>query len=180
MNATQSTGLVHDAPTVSRILGLPFESKGPAPAAIGFVTFYDPGWSILYLRHFVVKKRSKFSPQTWYDDEPFAKLAELPGYRQLRMTPVPGSFGKTFAEQRALLRADEEIPSARAVVMGMVLHFLTTHERLFPNHWVRCSDKDSDGDRVYVGGFDRDGLSVSSDWDDYRDSGIGLASSRKF
>jgi hypothetical protein len=66
----------------------------------GYVTFFDPGWSIVSLR-FAVSGKGIFYPQNWHANEPFAKL-EGPRYRQLQMTAVSDSFGKTFAEQTAL------------------------------------------------------------------------------
>lgn len=38
---------------------------------------------------------------------------------------------------------------------------------------------DSDGNRVNLGNFDEDGLSVYNNWDDNRNSNIGLSSSRQ-
>ncbi len=39
---------------------------------------------------------------------------------------------------------------------------------------------DSDGNRVNLGNFDGDGLNVNNNWDDNRNSNLGLASSRNF
>jgi hypothetical protein len=146
----------------------------------GFVTFFDPGWSIVRLRAAVAKQGTIFYSQSWYDREPFANLDESPRYRQLRMTAAPDSFCRTFAEQQTLLPADEEIPSARVVVMGMVIHFLATGERLFADDWVRCVDKDSHGDRVRVGDSIAGGLGVRRVWDGSHDSRLGLSAARKF
>jgi hypothetical protein len=187
MNTTQNTSAPsYNAVDVSQLLLSPTSEFNlgmhpfcPSPLR-GFVTFYDPGWSIVGLRNAVAKKGSIFYPQSWYHTEPFASHYGPPRYRQLRMTAVPDSFNKTFVEQQAVLPIDEEIPFARVVVMGMVIQFLATGERLFPEYWVRCNDQGSDGRRVSVGGFDRDGLIVRTGWDGYRDSGIGLASARKF
>lgn len=38
---------------------------------------------------------------------------------------------------------------------------------------------DSDGNRVNLGNFDEDGLNVNNNWDDNRNSNIGLSSSRQ-
>jgi len=53
-------------------------SAAPSPLAEldGFVTFFDPGWSILHLREAVGAKGMSFYPQNWYDNEPFAKTRE--------------------------------------------------------------------------------------------------------
>lgn len=65
------------------------------------------------------------------------------------------------------------------MVYAIIGHYLATGERLFENICVRCSNLNSDGHRVYVGYFDRDGLNVYY-WDDLRFDYFGLASSRKF
>jgi hypothetical protein len=96
------------------------------------------------------------------------------------MVPVPDSFDKILIEQKALLPTEEEIPSARVVVMGIVIHFLASGERLFPKCCLRCAELTSNDSRVNVGRFDSDGFYVSHYWDDLRGDFLGLASSRKF
>ena len=187
MNATQNTTTpAYEAVHVAGLLGFmlpvsrPSDVQPRGPQCLpGFVTFYDPGWSIVRLRDAVAKKGTIFFPQDWYDYEPFAQFDEQPRYRQLRMKALPGSFGKSFMEQQLLLPTDEVVPSARVVVMRMVIHFLATDERVFPNYSVRCIDQDLDGDRVNVGHFDADGLLVYRFWDDYNNSILGLSDSRK-
>jgi len=186
MNAIHAP--VYDVRTVEKLLNFQysvaeFDSIGKPPDALpGFVTFFDPGWSIAQLRKEVADRATIFYPQDWYNNLSFAKLEEPSRYRQLQMDAVKDSFGRNFAEQQSLLSPDDEIPTARVVVMGMVIHFLATGERLFPNCCVRCADETSSDYRyrVLVGYFDRGGLDVHSCWDDGRDSGVGLASSRKF
>ena len=187
MNATQNKSAPSwGALRVGNLLGFAITSMKPVPLDIqptplqGFVTFFDPGWSILRLREAVANKGTILYPQTWYDDEPFALLEEPPRYRQLRMTAVPDSLDKTFTEQQALVPADEEIPTARVVIMGMVIHFLANGERLFPDSYVRCADKTSDVFRVRVGDFDSYGFFVDYYWDDVRYSVLGLTAARKF
>jgi hypothetical protein len=182
MNVTQKiVAPSYAAGRVIRFLELAIQPCGLQPKPLpGFVTFYDPGWSIVRLRSVDTKKGTIFYPQTWYDNEPFATFEEPARYRQLRMAAVPDSFDKNFKEQQALLPADEEVPSARVVVMGMVIHFLATDERLFPNVWVRCIDNDSDGLRIYVDPFRPDGLRIYGGWHVSRGGDLGLASSRKF
>ena len=38
---------------------------------------------------------------------------------------------------------------------------------------------DSDGNRVYLGNFDADGLNVNNNWDDNRNGNIGLSGARQ-
>jgi hypothetical protein len=176
---------VYDARRVAELLGLQFSEEelnafGTLPESLeDFVTFFDPGWSLLRLRETVAGKGTIFYPQSWYNTQDFVTLEGPPRYRQLRMEAMKDSFDKTFADQQKLLLPDEEVPLTRVVVMGMVLHFLVAKERLFPTSYVRCQDKASGGDRVSVGHFDGAGLHVHSDWDDNPDSSIGLASARK-
>jgi hypothetical protein len=184
MNATENgLALSYDAVDVARFLGFKNAEAarrmfGAPPAAIpGFITFFDCGLTINILR---LQFGEMFYNQTWYDTEAFAKLVEAPRYRQLRMTAVPDSFDTTFVEQQELLPIDEEVPSPRVVVMGMVIHFLATGERLHPDYWVRCIETDSDGYRVDIGYFDADGLRVGRDRDDHRGEELGLSSARKF
>jgi hypothetical protein len=97
------------------------------------------------------------------------------------MQAVKNSFRKTFMEQRKLLLPYEEVPFARVVVMGMVIHFLKTGEHLFSSQWVCCGDMISICSHTVIGAFGGDGLDVGAedDWDDYPNSGIGLSVSRK-
>jgi hypothetical protein len=176
---------VYDAATVAKFLRIDSTAEqlaafGPPPEPFpGYVTFFDPGWSIRSLRAADYGERLFVYPLSLYYAFEFARKVERPRYRQLRMEAVPGSFGKTFFEQQKLLPQDEEIPLPRVVVMGMVVHFLASRQRLFPSYWVRCHVVASRGDRVHLGRFEGPILYVSVDRDDYRSPRIGLASSRK-
>lgn len=177
---------VHDARQVNELFSLGYTEEqltafGPPPDSLpGFLTFFDPGWDILRLRTHCKDKGRIFYSQDWYDGQEFAKKQEEPRYRQIRMEAVAGSFNKTFDTQKALLPDTEEIPLVRQVVMGMVVHFLRTEQRMFPTYYVRCLDKVSDGVRVSVGNFDVKGLHVAVSWDDNRNDLLGLSSARKF
>jgi hypothetical protein len=179
------TALVYDAQRVAELLSINYSAEelaafGLAPAPLeGFVTFFDPGRSILRLREAVKRKGTLFYRQSWYEREAFAQREDEPHYRQLRMEAVQSSFRKTFAEQQAPLPAGEEVPTARTAVMGMVLHFLATDGQLFPECYARCADQVSLGSRVGVGYFDGSGLCVSTLWVGDRFSNVGLASAWK-
>ena len=178
---------VYDAARVAALLGIEYSAKqfaafGPPPDPLeGFITFFDPGWSILRLREAVAGKGSTiFFPQSWYDTEPFAQLEDKARYRQVLSEPLSASFRKTFAEQQTLLANDEEVPLARVVGVGVVAHFLATGRRLFADCYVRTGDRFSDGYRVLVGYFDRDGLDVyDACWGGSRHDNVWLAVSRK-
>ena len=126
-----------------------------------------------------VSNQRLFYNQDWYNKEAFAKDRGEVAWHLVRKTPVPNSTSKTWPEQQVLLAKNEETPTARVMVYAIIGHFLVTGERLFERIYVRCSDVDSYGGRVFVGLFGADGLSVKNYWDDDRDDGIGLASARK-
>ncbi len=136
--------------------------------------------SILDVRGKVDSKLFCSHGDAWYNKQVFAKEKGEISWQLVKKTPVENSVSKTWNEQQALLSKDEEMPSARIVVYTTIGHFLVTNEWLFKNIYVRCSDLDSDGHRVYVGNFDSGRLYIDSVWDDYRDDNLGLASSRKF
>lgn len=114
----------------------------------------------------------------WYNKEAFAKERGQIEWRLVRKTPVPDSTSKTWGEQQALLGEADETPTAQVMAYTIIGHFLASGERLFENIYVRCSDVDSVGDRVYVGYFDAGGLDVSY-WRDGRSDDVGLGSARK-
>src|ERR1041384_6771422 len=94
--------VVHDAAKVLKLLGerrkkrtTPLDS--PPEPRNGYVTFFDPGWSILRLRDAVEDKGQIFFPQRWYNNQAFARAKEEPCYRHLRLEAVKDSFGKSFA-----------------------------------------------------------------------------------
>ena len=146
----KTAGPTYDAAAVSSFFGLQYPKQGlrqfitpPIPLP-GFLTFFDPGWTLLRLRRFGRKKGIPF-PQKWYEHEPFAKVHARPCYRHLRVAPVSGSLGKTFTFQQDGLLAGEVIPRVRVVITAMLVHFLATGERLYRPEKVRCIDTTAAG-----------------------------------
>ncbi|HET9285310.1 MAG TPA: hypothetical protein VFR24_25435 [Candidatus Angelobacter sp.] len=135
--------------------------------------------SVLEIRGKVPRNERLFYDQSWYNKESFAKDRGEVGWQLIRKTPVPNSTSKTWPEQQALLSQDEETPTARVMVYTVIGHYLATGERLFESIYVRCSDVDSDGLRVFVGNFDAGGLRVLSNWDGLRFGFLGVSSARK-
>jgi hypothetical protein len=116
----------------------------------------------------------------WWDAQAFATTERVPPrWYLLRKEPVPGSFNKTWKEQQLLLPADEETPRTCEVIYGMLLHFLVTGERFFPDCYVRTADVDVGGGRVGIGVFGAGGLSVYNYWDDDRHDDLGVAARRQ-
>ncbi len=135
--------------------------------------------SVLDVRGKAERKLFYSHEDAWYNKQAFAKDRGETRWMLVRKTPVDNSMSKTWDEQQALLGKDNETPTVQVMVYTIIGHYLNTGERLFENVYVRCSDVDSDGDRVYVGTFDSNGLSVDNYWDDNRSSRIGLSSARK-
>jgi hypothetical protein len=114
----------------------------------------------------------------WHNRESFANDKKVRvRWHLLRKEPVPESHDKTYDEQTALLKEEEEVPFACEMTYMIILYWLTHRERLLRDVYVRCQDKESDGDRVIVGDFDSAGFGVSLFWDDGRRGDLGLASS---
>lgn len=119
----------------------------------------------------------------WYGaaSEQFARSKVKAGWQLVRKNPVPDSTSKTWDEQNQLLGQDDQVPSASVLAQAILIHYLETGERLFETIYVRVSDVDSGGNRVYLGSFDEGGLRVDGYWGGYRRRrGLGLSSSRKF
>jgi hypothetical protein len=150
----------------------------PPPALPDYVTFFDPGYSIARLE---VSYEGMFPAifstfnstwRTWDADEDFMHWKDAPCYRQLRMKPLDQSHS-----QCVLPSGSEELPSARAVVMGMVLCQKLTYRRLFPRRYIRCANVLPNGNHVHVGVFHRTGFEIREFPDD-TDMPVGLAPCR--
>ena len=127
-----------------------------------------------------VKSKKVFCQQDdWYDTHPFSSDKGYVEWHLVRKTPVDDSTGKTWDEQQSLLGDNEETPKFQVLIYAVVGHFLATGEKLFENEnmYVRCSDFDSDGDRVFLR-FCSGGLDVGSD-DAARRDVLAASSSRK-
>ncbi|MFW0862002.1 MAG: hypothetical protein ACKKL6_00220 [Candidatus Komeilibacteria bacterium] len=115
----------------------------------------------------------------WFESQAFAQESSEPQWCLIQKTPVKDSTFKNWKEQQALLLKNDETPPAHIMVYTIIGHYLNTKERIFENIWVRTSSVDSDGYRVVVGAFDSGGLNVDYDWDDNRNSYLGVSSARK-
>lgn len=122
-----------------------------------------------------------YTPDAWYFKEKFATETTCdPRWYLLHTSIVPKSENKLFDEQKAMLPAEYEVPSAIAEVSKDLLVFKSTGVYANPSRYGRCMDVGSDGSRVRVGCFDADGLNVSYCRDDDRYDIIGVSASRKF
>jgi len=146
----------------------------------GVYRFFDPGIPLVVLRNLpIVRQKKLVDTQNWYDRYDWAKREDAPQERTLRI-PVEGSFKKTFPNQEKLLTADEEVASTRSVATFLVISALSTGERLLPDRYVRCTDKDSGDNRAYVGMFGAYGFNVRDYyWDDRCYENLGVAATQK-
>lgn len=135
--------------------------------------------SILGVRGKVERNLFYSHDDAWYNKQAFANDNGEIGWQLIRKEPIANSTSKTWYEQQALLSQDEEVPKAQVMVYSIIGHYLATGERLFESLYVRCSDLDSDGSRVYVGYFGTRGLDVDYCSDDCRSVPLGLAAARK-
>jgi hypothetical protein len=188
---------------VAPLLGITYTDEeraawGTPPKPVpGFLTFFDPGWSIARLENAVAGREKSFTDTTlppqklftdttiaphWYIKRPFAKLEEAATYRQLKIEAAEGSFKKSLQDQKACLLPGEEMALARVVVIGAVVHWLIAGFRLLGGETepkLRCLDLDH-GDRVTVGPFASFGLCLSSEQDNDGHHSMGLAVCRKW
>lgn len=156
---------------VHQLFGLvgPYDPPPPPVPQVGYLTYWDPGVSIQRLRE---KHRHLFYPNDFLASAKFAKETDSWRWRQLRLDPIEPDL--TFPEQEKQLANGDKPAAARELVTFLVLHFLTTGERLDLDRW-RCQDIVPSGKRVIVGPFSPMGLDIGS-VPDYRTSpGIALS-----
>ena len=122
-----------------------------------------------------------YAPSAWYSEQKFAKETTMDfRWYLLHQNIVPKSEDKTYGEQKAMLTADYEVPSAITEVTKDLLVFRKTGNFVNQSRYARCECVTSDGYRVSAGSFGGHGLLVCSYWDGYRYYRIGVAASRKF
>ena len=122
-----------------------------------------------------------YAPSAWYSNEKFAKETTMSfRWYLLHQNIVPKSEDKTYGDQKAMLTADYEVPSAVTEVTKDLLIFRKTGNFVNSSRYARCECVTSDGFRVIVGYFDGNGLVVDNYWVDDRYYSVGLAASRKF
>lgn len=119
----------------------------------------------------------------WYAEgkEKFARddVVKAGEWLMVRKEPYPDSRRKNWDEQKNLLTEVEHVPNAPEVSYAITAYFKVRGVYLLKGVYVRTSSVDADGDRVFVGRFDADGLSVGNDWGDGRRGIFGVSSYRK-
>jgi hypothetical protein len=98
------------------------------------------------------KPRFEWYENAWYSNETFATKETLQcrWYLLLRDI-VPGSEGKEYDEQVAMLPKEYEVPSAVAETAKDLFVFQKTGKHANPYRFARTADLDSDRDQVCVG-----------------------------
>ncbi len=123
---------------------------------------------------------ASYISDSWYSEEKFvAETTMSLRWYLLHTNIVPKSEDKTFDEQKAMLPAEYEVPSAIAEVSKDLLVFKKTGVYANSSRYGWCIDLFSGGCRVRVGIFIVDGLHVNGFGDESRDHSIGVATSRK-
>ncbi|KKT28275.1 hypothetical protein A3G55_02855 [Candidatus Giovannonibacteria bacterium RIFCSPLOWO2_12_FULL_44_25] len=117
----------------------------------------------------------------WYSEQKFARETTMSfRWYLLHQNIVPKSEDKTYDDQKAMLTADYEVPSAVTESTKDLLVFRKTGNFVNSSRYARCECVASVGRRVDVGYFGESGLVVYSYWGGGHRCGIGLAASRKF
>lgn len=175
----RTSGIVYDAPTVSRILGLPVECNEPVPqAADGEIVVYYGGWDLKQLRTSAAGKKRMWQDQNWY--EKYGWKAE-PGYYRL-LLPVPNSNLKTWSDQLSHLASINTAwqPSPVCIAAtALLVHLTETGNDLLKNNWCRCMEALPRGFHAGLGV--REGRVRVDDryWDDYPSDYVFLGAARK-
>lgn len=119
-----------------------------------------------------------YTPNSWYNKQTFAaETAKLRWYLFLASI-VPNSINRHWGDQKSMLPADYEVPTAIEEVSKDILAYRKTGVYLNPNVYARVSNTASSGGRVCVGYFFGDRLSIY-DWNGRGYSNVGLSASRK-
>lgn len=121
-----------------------------------------------------------YAPSAWYSEQKFAKETTMDfRWYLLHQNIVPKSEDKTFDEQKTMLTADYEVPSAITEVVKDLLIFRKTGNFANQSRYARCECVTSDGGRVDVGMFSEEGLYIDGCWGVASYGDVGIAASRK-
>lgn len=146
----------------------PYEpAEAPIPTK-GYVTWWDPGLSVLTLAK---KQPGLFCRMRSLDSERFAKDSDSWKWRQWRVDPIEP--GLTFPEQQKQLKTGDDPATARELAVYLALVFLTTGEK-FDLERLRCKDTLPNGQRMTVW-FSPMGFDFASVSDAWKSPGIGLS-----
>lgn len=97
----------------------------------------------------------------------------------MKKEPVRDSEERTWFDQINLLSSVELVPSAVEFSWFITTYFDVFGIRLFKRTYVRTSSGDATIGRIYVGGFDSEGLNIDYVYDSDRHDNVGLCASRR-
>jgi hypothetical protein len=118
------------------------------------------------------------SDESWWADYPIAQIPGQVRKLALRISLVPGSLNKTWEEQKTFIGENEEVPSARDVVDGVVQYYRESGKRIFDGVGVRTSSTFDSSSHAAVG-YLYTHLMVNYSWDNDRSSNLGVAVCRE-
>ena len=107
-------------------------------------------------------------------DSPFVKVKELKDrgisssyWALITRDMIPNSRNKKFSDQQCLLKKHYAVPKALELATGVLMHYVQTGEKLYPdqpNTYSRCQEMDSTGYLVVVGSLGSSGLLISNSY----------------
>jgi hypothetical protein len=96
-----------------------------------------------------------FYNQDWYVKEEFATRTALDGrWHLLRKEVLEEMRAKRPEEIEKELSSDEGFPTAVTCAFAFLAYWVVTGEKLWTHDFLWCSDRDHNGDRVYVGRYE--------------------------
>lgn len=100
------------------------------------------------------KNEPCFYNQDWYIKEAFANSTFKLGWYLISKSIINETRGVSIQNITKLESINQGFPSAVLITYYFYLYFFhTKKEILFQNDYVWCSDKDSNGDQIYVGKY---------------------------
>jgi hypothetical protein len=169
-----NAGIVYDAATTSRFLGLPAAWSEPVPqAAKGEIVVYYGGWDLTQLRLCTAgtKWMSQHMPDWWARQSFKAE----PGYYRLILRS-PDSCRKAWDELPSSARW--HAASVCVVLTALLVRLQETGENFLRRDWFRCAETGPNGVRAVLA-FYSGRVSVSDYWDEDRDADMWLANAWK-
>jgi hypothetical protein len=162
---------------VSTVLGIgpPCSDPLPAPEAEHEIVLRIPdGLTLLSLRDSEIGQLfiHRHAREEWYEKYDWCRTALPAGIYRLRI-PVPGSYGKSFAEQQAMLPTGEQ--PAPVVLVAAAL--LCLQKDPLQNKFTRCAEPTSLGNHAELTWIDGR-LYVNEYWGGSRDNDLFLSSLR--
>ena len=101
------------------------------------------------------KSEPCFYNQDWYLKEKFAKdeILKFKWYI-IKKSVDKKTKGKNPEKIRKNFKEKENFPSAVLATFVFFAYYLCNHKILWKNDFIWCKDKDSNGDRIYVGRYE--------------------------